>query len=71
MFEVTVILSSIPPGGGIQGHPTVIVPELAEVFSSSIKNKYVTPAVKFTELVEVEKMSSTYVQPVEPQAPDL
>ena len=65
------MLSSIPPGGGIHGHPTVIEPELDEVFSSSIKNKYVTPAVKFTELVEDEKMSSTYVQPVGPQAPDL
>ena len=45
------------------------VPELAVVFSSSNKKKYVTPAVNVNELVAVVKMSSTYVHPVGPQVP--
>jgi hypothetical protein len=39
VLEVTLTVASIPPGGGIHGQETFMDPELAEVFSSSIRNK--------------------------------
>jgi len=42
-------VKSIPPGGpehGGGGHVILICPELAVLFSSSSKNKYVIPEVK-------------------------